>query len=107
MRTIDESEEPAEVNINPEKVCFIIVKAREFDAKVDPVELDPVSNEPGTGIAGVQRPIWSAYPRSVTTLKRAWARSVIAARTMKLSIYRLCNEEQPPCRGGATAFRSA
>ena len=44
MPTIDEDEEPVEININPEKVCFIIVKAREFDAKVDPVEPDPGSN---------------------------------------------------------------
>lgn len=44
MPTIDESEEPIEININPEKVSFIIVKAREFDAKVDPVEPDPGSN---------------------------------------------------------------
>lgn len=26
------------LNISPEKVCFIMVKAREFDAKVAPVE---------------------------------------------------------------------
>lgn len=44
MPTIDEGEEPVEINVNPEKVCFIIVKAREFDAKVDPVEPDPGYN---------------------------------------------------------------
>lgn len=33
-----------ELNISVEKVCYIIVKAREFDAKVDPVEPDPGSN---------------------------------------------------------------
>ena len=44
MPTIDEGGEPVELNVNPEKVCFIIVKAREFDAKVDPVETDPGSN---------------------------------------------------------------
>ena len=49
MRTIDEGEEPIEININSEKVCFIIVKAREFDAKVDPVEPDPGSNEADDG----------------------------------------------------------
>ncbi len=43
MPTID-NEEPIEMNVNPEKVCFIITKAREFDAKVDPVEPDPGSN---------------------------------------------------------------
>jgi hypothetical protein len=35
---------PVELNISPEKVCYIIVKAREFDAKVEPVEPDPGSN---------------------------------------------------------------
>ena len=44
MPTIDESQEPPELNVNLEKVCFIIVKAREFDAKVDPVEPEPGSN---------------------------------------------------------------
>lgn len=45
-----ETEEPAvELNISPEKVCYIIVKAREFDAKVEPVEPDPGSNPTDTG----------------------------------------------------------
>jgi Protein of unknown function (DUF3775) len=44
MPTIDEGEEPVELNVNPEKVCFIIIKARAFDAKVDPVEPEPGSN---------------------------------------------------------------
>lgn len=43
MPTID-NEEPIEMNVNPEKVCFIITKAREFDVKVDPVDPDPGSN---------------------------------------------------------------
>lgn len=43
MPTIDEGQEPVEMNVNPVKVCFIIVKAREFDAKVDPVETEPGS----------------------------------------------------------------
>lgn len=30
--------------ISPEKVCFIIIKAREYDAKEDVVEPDPGSN---------------------------------------------------------------
>lgn len=30
--------------VSPEKVCFIIIKAREFDAKEDVVEPDPGSN---------------------------------------------------------------
>ncbi len=44
MPTIDESEEPVEINVSPEKVAFIVAKAREFDVKVDPVEPDPGSN---------------------------------------------------------------
>lgn len=32
------------LEINPEKACFIIVKAREFDAKVEIEEPDPGSN---------------------------------------------------------------
>ena len=35
---------PPELNISAEKVCYIILKAREFDVKVDPVEPDPGSN---------------------------------------------------------------
>jgi hypothetical protein len=45
MPTIDEDKEPVGINIDPGKVCVIILKAREFDAKVDPVEPDPGSNE--------------------------------------------------------------
>jgi hypothetical protein len=32
------------LEISPEKVCWIVVKAREFDAKVEVVEPDPGSN---------------------------------------------------------------
>ena len=39
-----EEETVAELNVSAEKVCYIIVKAREFDAKVEPVEPDPGSN---------------------------------------------------------------
>ncbi len=34
----------ATVTISPEKVCFIIIKAREFDAKDEVTEPDPGSN---------------------------------------------------------------
>lgn len=45
-----EEDTPAvELNISIEKVCFIILKAREFDAKVDPVEPDPGSNPADSG----------------------------------------------------------
>ncbi len=45
----DQTETPAEdddvtLSISPEKVCFIIVKAREFDVKDDVSEPDPGSN---------------------------------------------------------------
>ena len=33
-----------ELTVSPEQVCFIIIKAREFDAKEDEVEPDPGSN---------------------------------------------------------------
>ena len=44
-----EAEDPVELNISSEKVCYIILKAREFDAKVDPVEPDPGSNPTDEG----------------------------------------------------------
>jgi hypothetical protein len=39
---VDEAESP--LTISPEKVCFIIIKARQFDAKDDVSEPDPGSN---------------------------------------------------------------
>jgi hypothetical protein len=47
--TLPEGETPAELSISPEKVCYIIVKAREFDAKVEPIEPDPGSNPADSG----------------------------------------------------------
>jgi len=39
------ADEPAfELAISPEKVCFVIIKAREFDAKDEVTEPDPGSN---------------------------------------------------------------
>lgn len=38
------------VTISPEKVCFILIKAREFDEKVDPGDDDPGSN-PGDDLS--------------------------------------------------------
>ena len=49
MPAIDEGVEPVEINNDTSKICFIIVKAREFDAKVDPVDPDPASNEADDG----------------------------------------------------------
>jgi len=43
-RMAEDEEALPELSVSPEKVCFIIVKAREFDAKVEPVEPDPGSN---------------------------------------------------------------
>ncbi|HZB93758.1 MAG TPA: DUF3775 domain-containing protein [Stellaceae bacterium] len=40
----DDNEDDVELEINFEKVCYIIVKAREFDAKVEPAETDDGSN---------------------------------------------------------------
>ncbi len=37
-------ESAATLTISPEKVCFIIIKAREFDAKDEVTEPDPGSN---------------------------------------------------------------
>ncbi|MYZ49206.1 DUF3775 domain-containing protein [Propylenella binzhouense] len=39
-----EAPPPVELNISPDKVCYIVEKAREFDVKVEPVEPDPGSN---------------------------------------------------------------
>lgn len=35
----------AELRISPDTVCFVIVKAREFDVKVEPDEMDDASDE--------------------------------------------------------------
>jgi hypothetical protein len=37
-------EDAVTLTISPEKVCFIIIKAREFDAKEEANEPDPGSN---------------------------------------------------------------
>ena len=41
---MDEEPQPIELSVDHEKLGFIIIKAREFDAKVDPAEPDPGSN---------------------------------------------------------------
>ncbi len=43
------ADEVVELDISTEKVCFIIVKSREFDAKVAPAEPDPGSNPSDDG----------------------------------------------------------
>jgi hypothetical protein len=49
MADASRDEGPIDLEISSEKVCFIIVKARAFDAKVEPVEPDPGSNPVDTG----------------------------------------------------------
>jgi hypothetical protein len=44
MPTTNEAPDPIELNISDDKLCFIIIKARSFDTKVDPVEPDPGAN---------------------------------------------------------------
>ncbi len=50
------------LTIDPDKVCYIIVKAREFDAKVDPPLADPGSN-PGDDGSGI---VLGDYPSDPT-----------------------------------------
>lgn len=44
VQGIDAAAPPAALTISPEKLCFIIVKAREFDAKDSATDPDPGSN---------------------------------------------------------------
>ncbi len=45
MRKVEQAERPEPaLTISPEKVCFVIVKAREFDVKDPASESDPGSN---------------------------------------------------------------
>ena len=45
--------EPTELQISPEKVCFIVIKAREFDVKDAVTEPDPGSNPSDDKMASV------------------------------------------------------
>jgi hypothetical protein len=50
QRPEDEAEGPVvELTVDPETVCFLIVKAREFDVKVEPDDPDPGSNPTDDG----------------------------------------------------------
>jgi hypothetical protein len=49
QRPEDETEEPVELTVDPDTVCFLIIKAREFDVKVDPEDIDSGSNETDDG----------------------------------------------------------
>lgn len=44
---------PADLTISQEAACFIALKAREFDMKVDPVETDPGSNATDSDVSDV------------------------------------------------------
>jgi hypothetical protein len=54
---------PVELNINPDKVFYIVVKAREFDAKVDPAGLDTGSNPADDA----EREVLEDYPDDTET----------------------------------------
>jgi hypothetical protein len=45
----DDDEDLPELNISAEKIEYIIIKARELDAKVEPIEDDPGSNPADDG----------------------------------------------------------
>jgi hypothetical protein len=45
----DEEATALELNVSREKVCYIIIKAREFDATAEPVEPDVGSNPADSG----------------------------------------------------------
>ena len=59
---IKAADDVVELDISTEKVCFIILKAREFDAKVEPVEPDPGSNPSDDG----ESEILEDYPDDAT-----------------------------------------
>jgi hypothetical protein len=55
-------ENDSELNISPEKICYIIIKAREFDVKVEPVEPEPGSNPADSG----EREVLEDYAEDAT-----------------------------------------
>lgn len=50
---IIETPEPTELQISPEKVCFVVIKAHEFDVKDAVTEPDPGSNPSDDNMAAV------------------------------------------------------
>jgi hypothetical protein len=50
---IIETSEPTEIQISPEKVCFVVIKAHEFDVKDAVTEPDPGSNPADDNMAAV------------------------------------------------------
>lgn len=53
---------PPQLEIGLEKLCYIVIKAREFDAKVEPLDLDEGSN-PGDD---AEREVLEDYPSDPT-----------------------------------------
>jgi hypothetical protein len=49
MATNPETEDGPELTVDPETVCFLIIKAREFDVQVDPADPDSGSNAADDG----------------------------------------------------------
>jgi hypothetical protein len=45
----EDETDPVELAVDPETVCFLIIKAREFDVKVAPDDPDPGSNPSDDG----------------------------------------------------------
>jgi hypothetical protein len=60
---------PVEIDISSEKICYIIVKAREYDVKVPPVDPNPGSNPADGG----EREILEAYANDPTAAELAEA----------------------------------
>lgn len=48
-----DTDNAVELDISIEKVCYIVLKAREYDAKVPPVEADPGSNPTDDGARAI------------------------------------------------------
>jgi Protein of unknown function (DUF3775) len=53
--------EPEELNISPEKVCYIISKARLFDVKVEPAD-----SEPSTSLEAEDQDVLEDFPGDPT-----------------------------------------
>ena len=70
---------PPDLNISVDKVCYIALKAREFDAKVEPVEPDPGSNPATTASGRSWRTIPTirrspnCVPPSMTSTRTKWS----------------------------------
>jgi hypothetical protein len=71
------------LDIDPAKVCFIIVKAREFDAKEEVVEPDPGSNPSDDGARGVLEdypddPVYEELERLIESLNEDEQANLVA-----------------------------